>query len=237
MANGGGRPRPAIWLLLALLIMAIVGQAVPLYTDWLWFQEVGLAQVFTTTLTLRGWLAIGLAAAVFAFMFANLWLAARTAPPDVLWELEDVEPEVATEQRIHAVERRRVEELDEGVPGPARAHAGHEGDHRDDGQEQPPNHGLENGAVGQTELIFELPQHVRRCGSRGHGEIEEQEREHDAPEPEEEPAVQGQAGGEYLREADFLEPEPVGVQGHGLPQSAHGHEQDEEPEPEAGPPA
>ena len=64
-------------------------------------------------------------------------------------------------------------------------------------------------AAGQTELIFELPQHVRRCGSRGHGEVEEQEREHDTPEPEEEPAVQGKAGGEYLREADFLEPEPV----------------------------
>ena len=105
------------------------------------------------------------------------------------------------------------------------------------GRSSLPNQGLENGAAGQTELIFELPQHVRRCGSRGHGEVEEQEREHDAPEPEEEPAVQGQAGGEYLREAYFLEPQPVGVQGHGLPQSAHGHEQDEEPEPEAGPPA
>jgi len=83
------RPRPAVWLLALLLLMAIVGQAVPLYTDWMWFQEVGLTQVFTTTLTLRGWLVLGLAAAVFVFMFANLWLAARTAPPDVLWELED----------------------------------------------------------------------------------------------------------------------------------------------------
>ncbi len=69
--------------------MAIVGQAVPLFTDWLWFQEVGFTQVFTISLTLRGWLIIGLFLAVFAFMFANLWLAARTAPPDVLWELED----------------------------------------------------------------------------------------------------------------------------------------------------
>ena len=84
-----GRPRPAVWLLALFLALAVVGQAVPLYTDWLWFQEVGLTQVFTTTLTLRGWLVLGLAATVFAFMFANLWLAARTAPPDVLWELED----------------------------------------------------------------------------------------------------------------------------------------------------
>jgi len=88
VANGG-RPRPAVWLLAVLFVMAAVGQAIPLYTDWLWFQEVGLSQVFTTMLTLRGWLVIGLAAAVFVFLFANLWLAARTAPPDVLWELED----------------------------------------------------------------------------------------------------------------------------------------------------
>ena len=88
MANGQ-RPRPAIWLLLAFLLLGIVGQAVPLYTDWLWFHEVGYAQVFTTVLTLRGWLVLGLGLAVWIFLFANLWIAARTAPPDVLWELED----------------------------------------------------------------------------------------------------------------------------------------------------
>jgi uncharacterized membrane protein (UPF0182 family) len=88
VANGQRR-RPAIWLLLAFLVLGIVGQAVPLYTDWLWFHEVGYAQVFTTVLTLRGWLVLGLGLAVWIFLFANLWIAARTAPPDVLWELED----------------------------------------------------------------------------------------------------------------------------------------------------
>ncbi|OGL17609.1 MAG: hypothetical protein A3K12_10955, partial [Candidatus Rokubacteria bacterium RIFCSPLOWO2_12_FULL_71_19] len=82
-------PRPAVWILLAFLVLGVVGQAVPLYTDWLWFHEVGFPQVFTTMLALRGWLVLGLGAAVFAFLFANLWVAARTAPPDVLWELED----------------------------------------------------------------------------------------------------------------------------------------------------
>ena len=80
MANGQ-RPRPAVWLLLAFLVLGIVGQAVPLYTDWLWFHEVGYAQVFTTVLTLRGWLVLGLGLAVWVFLFANLWIAARTAPP------------------------------------------------------------------------------------------------------------------------------------------------------------
>jgi uncharacterized membrane protein (UPF0182 family) len=88
VANGQ-RPRPAVWLLLAFLVLGVVGQAVPLYTDWLWFHEVGYAQVFTTVLTLRGWLVLGLGLAVWIFLFANLWVAARTAPPDVLWELED----------------------------------------------------------------------------------------------------------------------------------------------------
>jgi hypothetical protein len=82
-------PRPAVVLLVVFLVLAAVGQIVPLYTDWLWFQEVGFTQVFTTILTLRGWLVLGLGGAVFAFLIANLWVAARTAPPDVLWELED----------------------------------------------------------------------------------------------------------------------------------------------------
>jgi hypothetical protein len=83
------RPRVGLWLFLALLVLAGGGQAVPLYTDWLWFKEVGFTQVFTTRLALNGWLFIGLGGAVFIFLFANLSLAARTAPPDVYWELED----------------------------------------------------------------------------------------------------------------------------------------------------
>ena len=68
---------------------AALGQAVPLYTDWLWYGEVGFTQVFTTVLSLRGWLLLGAGGAVFLFMYGNLWLAARTAAPDVLWELDD----------------------------------------------------------------------------------------------------------------------------------------------------
>jgi uncharacterized membrane protein (UPF0182 family) len=83
------RPRLGLWLIIALVVLAAGGQAVPFYTDWLWFREVGFTQVFTTRLALGGWLFIGLGAAVFVFLFANLSLAARTAPPDVYWELED----------------------------------------------------------------------------------------------------------------------------------------------------
>ena len=71
------------------MAVGALGQAVPLYTDWLWFKEVGFTQVFTTRLALNGWLFLGLGGVVFAFLFVNLSVAARTAPPDVLWELED----------------------------------------------------------------------------------------------------------------------------------------------------
>lgn len=83
------RPRLGLWVLLGFIVLSLVGQAVPLYTDWLWFQEVGYTTVFTTRLTLSGWLFLGLGSAVFVFLFVNLSVAARTAPPDVLWELED----------------------------------------------------------------------------------------------------------------------------------------------------
>ena len=89
MAIGQRPPRLGLWLLLAFIILAGVGQAVPLYTDWLWYGEVGYTQVFTTVLTLRGWLVLGAGGIVFVFLYANLWMAARTAAPDVLWELDD----------------------------------------------------------------------------------------------------------------------------------------------------
>src|SRR5215471_8072899 len=73
---------------MGLLVLAAGSQAVPLYTDWLWFKEVGFVQVFTTRLALNSWLFFGLGGAVFVFLFANLSLSARTATPDVYWELE-----------------------------------------------------------------------------------------------------------------------------------------------------
>lgn len=89
MANGRRSPRLGFWLFLAFIFLAGFGQAVPLYTDWLWYGEVGFTQVFTTVLSLRGWLFLGVGGAVFLFMYGNLWVAARTAAPDVLWELDD----------------------------------------------------------------------------------------------------------------------------------------------------
>jgi uncharacterized membrane protein (UPF0182 family) len=76
-------------VVIAFLALAALGQGIPLYTDWLWYQEVGYAQVFTGILTLRGWLLLGVGLAVLIFLGLNLRLAARGGPPDVYWELED----------------------------------------------------------------------------------------------------------------------------------------------------
>ena len=83
------RPQPIVFVIIAFLALGVLGQLIPLYTDWLWFQELGYTQVFTTTLGLRGTLFALVALAVALFLWANLTLAARTAAPDVLWELED----------------------------------------------------------------------------------------------------------------------------------------------------
>jgi uncharacterized membrane protein (UPF0182 family) len=83
------RKPPLALLLVALAAVAVLAQIVPLYTDWLWFQEVGYRQVFLTTLSLRGTLFALVALGVAVFMWTNLTVARRTAAPDVLWELED----------------------------------------------------------------------------------------------------------------------------------------------------
>ncbi|MGH7356160.1 MAG: UPF0182 family protein [Candidatus Rokuibacteriota bacterium] len=80
---------PLLLAAIVLVVVVLVAQLVPLYTDWLWFEEVGYTQVFVTTLSLRGSLFTAVAAAVLIFLFANLTFAARTSPPDVYWELED----------------------------------------------------------------------------------------------------------------------------------------------------
>src|SRR6266851_5035857 len=84
-----GRSRAAFVLILVLFVLGFVGQIVPLYTDWLWFEEVGYVAVFLKILSLRGSLFTAVAVGVLVFLYANLTFAARTARPDVLWELED----------------------------------------------------------------------------------------------------------------------------------------------------
>ena len=64
-------------------------EAVPFYTDWLWFEEVGYLAVFLRITATRGSILIGLALVTFLFLTINLRAAVRARPPDVFWELEE----------------------------------------------------------------------------------------------------------------------------------------------------
>lgn len=54
---------------------------VNLFTDWLWFKEVGYASVFTNILALKIELAAIAGLAFFVFLYINLLIAKKLAPP------------------------------------------------------------------------------------------------------------------------------------------------------------
>jgi uncharacterized membrane protein (UPF0182 family) len=67
-----------------LLVLAVVfillplgGEAIRLYTDWLWFHEVGYANVFGTVLTTKALLGLAAGVVVFVLLYVNLRLTAR----------------------------------------------------------------------------------------------------------------------------------------------------------------
>ena len=76
------RPRLARWIVLAALLFAaflIVHNAAPLFTDWLWFQEVGYTNVFTTTIAAKLTLFALFGAVFFGLLYGNLAYARRMA--------------------------------------------------------------------------------------------------------------------------------------------------------------
>ena len=82
--------RVQIGILVAVLgAIAGLGQGVGLYTDWLWFREVGYTGVFVTVLLTRALLVVAAMVVVFTVLYVNARLAARRAAPDVLWELDN----------------------------------------------------------------------------------------------------------------------------------------------------
>jgi uncharacterized membrane protein (UPF0182 family) len=95
--------------ILVIFVIAIVvlffRQAIGLYTDWLWFQEVGYTQVFSTTLlykTILGFLAGGLFAAI---VYINLKIAAAT-PASVRFSSADNVIELPPLELIDPVVKR-----------------------------------------------------------------------------------------------------------------------------------
>ncbi len=148
-------------------------------------------------------------------------------------EHEEVEAEVAPEERIGLAEGGAVEVLDHGRPGAGGAGPREDRDHPDDRQEEAAHQRLEDGAPGQPELILQLPQHVGRRGPGRHREIDEEEDEDRGPQPEEEPAADRQPRSEDGGEADLLEPQPVRVERDRL--AHHGEDDQAHEDPETGP--
>jgi uncharacterized membrane protein (UPF0182 family) len=82
------RGRVAI-LVAAGAAVVVALEAVPFYTDWLWFQEVGYVAVFLRIAATRAALLIALGLPTYLFLALNLRAAVRARPPDVFWELEE----------------------------------------------------------------------------------------------------------------------------------------------------
>ncbi len=81
--------RQIAFILIVLVALAISSQTVPLYSDWLWFQEVHLTNVFLTTLTTQLTLAVVFGLAFAVLLYINLYVAGRFTAADALLEVED----------------------------------------------------------------------------------------------------------------------------------------------------
>jgi uncharacterized protein len=77
----GRRGRTALIAVAAILgLLLLVGWAVSIWTDWLWFDEVGFTSVYSRELSTRLGLFLAASLGVGLFLFANLALAVRLRP-------------------------------------------------------------------------------------------------------------------------------------------------------------
>jgi uncharacterized membrane protein (UPF0182 family) len=67
----------SLFVFLFFFLSLFVGQAISLYTDWLWFQEVNFTQVFAKTLAMKFVLAAVFGGLFFALIYFNVRVAAE----------------------------------------------------------------------------------------------------------------------------------------------------------------
>jgi uncharacterized membrane protein (UPF0182 family) len=91
-------------------VIVFVGPAISLYTDWLWFHEVGFAQVFTTSLTYKVILAVIFGALFALLLYLNVKWAAQP-PRGVRFTVQDNVIELPSPDLIDPLLRRLL------VPG------------------------------------------------------------------------------------------------------------------------
>src|ERR1035437_2062095 len=69
-------------IVVAIVVLAVIfgGALVGLYTDWLWFKDLGYNQIFTTLLLTKIELGLLFGFLFFAIIYSNLWYARKIAP-------------------------------------------------------------------------------------------------------------------------------------------------------------
>lgn len=95
------RGLPGLVLVAAVLLLA-VPSAAGLYTDWLWFQELGYQGVFLRTYQAKGLVFTATFVTAFLFIFVNLQLARRalSRPQFILGTTEDGRPIVVESRNL-----------------------------------------------------------------------------------------------------------------------------------------
>ena len=79
--------RIRIWILIIFLLIVFMGSGVfvRLYTDWLWFQEVGFTQIFSIMLWTKVLLAVIQMLLFFIVVWGNIKIAQHFAPQNLQW--------------------------------------------------------------------------------------------------------------------------------------------------------
>lgn len=76
------RKLTGLFFFAVLFLIVFFGQAISLYTDWLWFQEVGYTQIFVTSLTFKFFLGLVFGGLFALLLYFNIKLAAH-APRNI----------------------------------------------------------------------------------------------------------------------------------------------------------
>ena len=88
----------------AFLLFTLFGEAVYLYTDFLWFREIGYSGVFTKTLWIKVLLGVISGVLFFVLFYVNIKLAARLREGVV--PLQSKNPEVPGPEELDPLIKR-----------------------------------------------------------------------------------------------------------------------------------
>jgi len=79
------RTQRLLWIIVGLIFLVFLfgGRIFHLYTEMLWFREVGFSEVFTTMLVAKAKMALLMGLFFFAILIANAALTHRLAPPTI----------------------------------------------------------------------------------------------------------------------------------------------------------